>query len=71
VNPARLSFEYGEQIRSWLRSTFPEFGDHPAAVVAVIRLHHLEGKGTLTRGRHGELIQAAVRRWDDQVEEEA
>lgn len=40
---------------------------HPAAVGAVIRLHHRYGKGQLTVREHGPMIRAAVRAHNDQA----
>jgi hypothetical protein len=62
--------EYGEQICDWLNQHFPELREpsgrpHPAAIAAVIRLHHAYGKGRLTLREHGGAIRAAVRRWGE------
>ena len=56
--------DYGLQVEAWLKRVFPEFGAHPAAIVAVIRLHHTVGKGRLTKREHGEQIAGAVRVWE-------
>lgn len=40
---------------------------HPAAIAAVIRLHHGHGKGSLTVKGHGAEIRAAVKRANDQA----
>jgi hypothetical protein len=61
--------EYALEIDRWLRREFPslcddEWGPHPAAFTAVIRLHYRDGKGRLTRARHGHEICAAVERWE-------
>lgn len=55
---------YGQDIGRWLDAEFPDLHRHPAAVATVIRLHFLEGKGNLTKTKHGPLIRAAVRAWD-------
>lgn len=62
--------EYGEEICAWLSESFPELRDphgypHPAAIVAVIRLHHQHGKGQLTKRAHGPAIRAAVKRFEE------
>lgn len=59
---------YGEQIAEWLNHHFPDLRQpsgqpHPAAVAAVIGLHHSHGKGRLTVSEHGPEIRAAVRAW--------
>lgn len=63
--------QYHEQVTSWLARNFPEVMDgelpHPAAFMAVVRLHHQFGKGTVTRGEHGELIRRAVKRFDERL----
>ena len=57
---------YGNQIRDWLRKHFPQWNTdhgnrtHPAAITAVIRLHHQHGKGKLTVREHGPAIRSAV-----------
>ena len=61
--------EYAYQIVAWLKKNFPEFdrpdwGVHPAAVAAVIRLHHRVGRGNLTKAKHGGEVRAAVSAWD-------
>jgi hypothetical protein len=73
--PARHtdSVQYGEQIVAWLTEYFPELADehgrpHPAAVAAVIRLHHRRGKGQLTKREHGPEIRAAVKAWAKRYE---
>jgi hypothetical protein len=60
---------YEQQIVRWLGCSFPQlidprWGAHPAAVAAVVRLHHACGKGHLTRREHGAAILAAVAEWD-------
>jgi hypothetical protein len=62
---------YADEIVAWLRRHFPDldrpvYGPHPAAVVAVIRLHWRYGKDQLTKDEHGETIQAAVGKWEKQ-----
>lgn len=64
---------YGQQIAAWLTQNFPEldrphWGPHPAAVAAVIRLHHQHGKGRLTKREHGPEIRAAVKAWQKKWE---
>lgn len=61
--------EYAASIVTWLRAHFPdldrpEWGPHPAAVAAVIRLHGQRLKGRLTVSEHGPEIRRAVREWD-------
>jgi hypothetical protein len=68
--------QYGQDITDWLRKHFPEFdrprfGPHPAAVAAVIQLHHRDGKRALTKRRHGAEIRAAVKRWEDRAATES
>lgn len=62
--------EYGESICDWLNERFPGLRQasgrpHPAAIAAVIRLHFRDGKGSLTRQRHGVEIRAAVDAWHE------
>lgn len=56
--------QFGKDIQRWLRVSFPEFADHPAAVATVIRLRFLVGRGRVTRAEHGDLIRAAVEHFD-------
>lgn len=66
--------KYGDDIRDWLTQNMPEFnrpneGPHPAAVAAVIRLHHQHGKGRITRREHGSWIRQFVKDWKKRMEE--
>lgn len=68
--------QYGRDVCAWIRKHFPDlcntdWGPHPAAIVAVIRLHHLHGKGSLRPGTHGSQIRAAVEDWEHRFEEAA
>jgi len=61
--------EYGRSIVQWLSVNFPElcdpkWGPHPAAVAAVIRLHHVHGKQSLVKGAYGSVVRAAVAEWE-------
>jgi hypothetical protein len=60
--------EYGESIAAWLTEHLPDldrpgWGPHPAAIAAVIRIHHRDGKTALSKGRHAAEIRQAVRDW--------
>lgn len=58
---------YGHDVTAWLQVKFPDLCDpapHPAAVAAVIRLHHQHGKGSLTAAAHGPAIRQAVAAFD-------
>jgi hypothetical protein len=60
--------EYGESITAWLTKHLPEldrpgWGPHPAAVAAVIRIHHRDGKTALSKSKHAAEIRQAVRDW--------
>ena len=60
--------EYARQVVGAIRREFPELCDpnpHPAAVTAVIRLHHVEGRVKLDNALHTSLINAAVKAWDE------
>jgi hypothetical protein len=56
--------QYSRQIVQWLDKQFPELEGHPAAVVAVINLHHMLGRGKVTRAQHGAQILRAVAAFD-------
>ena len=60
----RAQVTYGDEIQAWLNEKFPEFGAHPAAISAVVRLHFLVGRGRLTVAEHGGQIREAVSRWE-------
>lgn len=67
--------EYGRQIAAWLERELPDVcdprtGAHPAAVAAVIRLHHEHGRG-LTKTKHGAQIRAFIRTWEERLLEPA
>ena len=67
--------EYGAQICDWLTEHFPEFTQasgtpHCAAITAVIHLHARDGKGQLTKGKHGSAIRAAVKAWEKKWSEQ-
>lgn len=58
--------KYADAIVAWLREHFPDldrpiFGQHPAAVAAVIRLRWRYG----TADGHEPEVRAAVERWED------
>lgn len=60
---------YADQVCDWLMEHFPDLErdngrPHPAAITCVFRLHHRDGKGSLTRARHEREIRAAVREFD-------
>lgn len=70
--------QYGRDIAGWLEQHVPEvcrpvWGPHPAAVAAVIRLHHVHGR-TLKKAHISE-IRASVAAWEarygDDVEQAA
>lgn len=56
--------DYWRSLEAWLEGAFPEFGAHPAAAAAVMRLHRRHGRGSVTRREHGPIIRAAVDRWE-------
>ena len=60
----RAQVAYGDDIQAWLKANFPEFGAHPAAISAVVRLHFLFGRGCLTVSEHGGQIRESVARWE-------
>jgi hypothetical protein len=60
--------DYAAQVLLAVRRFFPELCDergapHPAAVVAVLRLHYTVGKGKLTREEHGPKVREFVADW--------
>jgi hypothetical protein len=63
--------DYLDDVVEWITVHFPHFcrsgKPHPAAVAAVLRLHGLHGRGSLTCREHGEVITAAVRDFDARV----
>jgi hypothetical protein len=72
VNP---DDDYAEQVNRWLRTQFPDLVDdqghpHPAAIVAVMRLHYTVGRGRLTRTEHGPLIRGHVAYFDKQLHDD-
>lgn len=61
--------QYSRQIVEWLDRQFPELHGHPAAVLAVIQLHQIVGRGKLTRAEHGDRILRAVAAFDKGLED--
>lgn len=63
--------EYERSLVAWLQAAVPDLCSplpHPGAVVAVIRLHHRDGKGSLTKRRHGGEIREFVKYWEQRLE---
>lgn len=67
--PESRSAAYFEGVWSWLEENFPEWTmpgqrSHPAAFVAVMRLHTRHGRGSVTKAKDGRSIRAAVKDWE-------